>query len=64
MHKKILNKRQEIDTNMFSRSLIINCLICNLAFKTENGLKVHMEFVHLIPPDMEDELDYKYCTLE
>ena len=64
MQEKIQTTIKEIDTKMFSGSLSINCLICSLYFRTENGWKVHMNLVHFIPPDLQDELNCKYWTLE
>ena len=38
-------------------SLIINCLIFSLAFKTENNMTVHMDLVQLFQVDKEVELN-------
>ena len=38
-------------------SLIINCLIFSLAFKTVNNVTVHMDLVQLFQADKEVELN-------
>lgn len=41
----------------------IKCTDCDLKFKTENGLKVHIELVHSPKLSNQDSLRYKYCVI-
>ena len=69
--KNLLTKFNHVQTEakenksyIISRWPIINGMICNLSFQIENGLKVHMDLVHLIPPDMDYGLNCKYCLID